>query len=204
MTDTNDGQKVCSLCGISNFSSRISCTNCDQPFATDTQKPAAKPRESSYDDDENGVIAEATIDLIVNEYEGGSSADHLYGLLCEVANSHEILRKQLAAAKNYDLTAAVLAADEKLREENMRLVAEVSEVAFKHNDLVAACNRDWAKYHATIEKLTARIDKLRSALKVIAYTDRSRGYPTGIEWMELIQITKEALKDEEALEEDGE
>lgn len=30
-------------------------------------------------------------------------------------------------------------------------------------------------------------------LKVVAYVDRSRGYPTGKEWMELITVVKAAL-----------
>lgn len=38
------------------------------------------------------IIPEDILDLMVNEYEGQSSADHMHGLLCEVVKSHKKLK----------------------------------------------------------------------------------------------------------------
>lgn len=50
-------------------------------------------------DDVDGVVSKATVDLMVNEYEGETPADHVYDLLCELAKSHEVLRGQVEALR---------------------------------------------------------------------------------------------------------
>lgn len=37
------------------------------------------------------IVDQDTLDMMVNEYEGGCGESHLYNLLCEVAYSHTAL-----------------------------------------------------------------------------------------------------------------
>lgn len=39
------------------------------------------------------------------------------------------------------------------------------------------------------------VTRLSEALRLVAYTNRSRGYPTPKEWDELVRVANEALKE---------
>ena len=56
--------------------------------------------EVSDYDEVNGVLPKITIDLMVNEWEGGNE-NQLYNNLCDVAASHEVLRQALREAAAY-------------------------------------------------------------------------------------------------------
>jgi hypothetical protein len=49
---------------------------------------------------------------------------------------------------------------------------------------------------AELRALEKENGQLREALRVIDYTARSRGYPTGKEWAQLVQLTRAALEGE--------
>lgn len=49
-------------------------------------------------------------------------------------------------------------------------------------------------------KFESRLEKLRHAVKIVEYTDRSRGYPTSGEWAEVVKLAKQALAEDAKLE----
>jgi len=44
---------------------------------------------------QDGIIAAPIVQMMVREYEGDTSPDHLYKMICELAESHEKLRSKL-------------------------------------------------------------------------------------------------------------
>lgn len=49
-----------------------------------------------------------------------------------------------------------------------------------------------------LQKERALSSRYREALEIVAYTDRSRGYPTGKNWTELVKLTNQALEADSA------
>lgn len=162
------------------------------------------------------TLSKSTVEMIVNEYEFDprhSQETNLYGLLCDLAKSHEVLRAELdRTAKANETRIASLEREVKSKTEAAKWYHDAANNCAEERDAARAALEDRDEMHADhvqsleaerlrlaakIELLTKENERLRSALNEIADVNAGILYPTRsvsyADW-ELRRIARKALE----------